>query len=223
MGAIELRLPSGASSDRVRTALDHMAREYVAGRRSVAISSTDAGTLGPQTWIRGVREAGIADLADLPWVVATLVATVARARREEFWNPRGGLTTVLNEVGAQLPRGNTAWEAVPAAIVVRPRRYTLRALFDADSGSMLWSGDGAGVDRWDYPLDHFHLPVPLSLATLVQRLVVRYELAHPDVGTDHLPFAPGEEDELRRTFDEVCDDLERALGGAYMIGQRLRP
>ena len=79
------------------------------------------------------------------------------------------------------------------------------------------------IDRWDFYVDHFDLPVPLGLASRVQHLVWRYDLAFDGIGPDDVPFGPGEAEQFTRDYHATCDELERALGPAYSIDERHDP
>jgi hypothetical protein len=85
---------------------------------------------------------------------------------------------------------------------------------------LVWSFDLAGVDRWDFPIDPFDLPIPVALAEQLDRLAARYDLAHPDYGDECVPYAPGEWEELTHAYDVACDELQRALGSAYSLVSR---
>jgi len=52
---------------------------------------------------------------------------------------------------------------VITSLVVRNQmtkaKYTLRVFFDAGSGVLLWSGNSAARERFDYPVNHYDLPL----------------------------------------------------------------
>lgn len=223
VSGIELRLPQRASEDAVRAVLEHTWDAYLANRQAVVSSEgSDDEEWGARTW-RLLLERGYAAPPDLAWAAASLVAELALVRRAEHVDQRGSLAMVLDELGAKLLGGIVGWEDRPGASVSRPLRYRMRTLFDGGSGAMVWSAsDPAVVDRWDHWVDHFDLPIPLALAARVQRLVDRHDLTIP-VLSDYLPFGPGEREEFVRSYHQVCDDLERALGSAYVIETRMEP
>lgn len=220
---IELRLPPGVSTQAVGSVLDRTWDAYIADATMRASSAFDGDTpWGSHLW-RELLERGTATMTDLAWTAATLTAQLAFMRRDQYVDNRGGLAMVLDEVGATLVGGITAWQAIASAPVARPVRYRMRTLFDAGTDAMVWSSCDAVVDRWDFQVNHFDLPIPLSLAARIQGLVTRYDMAHPDVGDEHLAFGPDEYVEFTHSYNDVCDELARSLGSAYTIETRNQP
>jgi hypothetical protein len=155
-----------------------------------------------------------AALEELLWFVGDLVAGVAAAMRGAYSDHRAGLTWALHEVMRGLPDAGAAWSAEAE----RRPRFRFRALFDVGSGALLWSANDAARERWDYPVDHFDLPVPLDLALRVQALLDRYDLDHPDGYV--LPVDPEEERRFRAAYGATLLALRQVLGPAYEIEDR---
>jgi hypothetical protein len=162
-------------------------------------------------------------LDDEVWVTARLVATAAAEARTDRVDERSGLAGVLDRVRRGLEDPDGAWDdSVATVLVARPARYRLTTGFDGGSGHLLWADNDAARDRWDHPVDHFDLPVPLALARHVQSLIERYDLDHPDVGAETRRFSPAEVAEFRDDYLMTVDELRRALGPAYVVEERAR-
>ncbi len=179
-------------------------------------------------WFRGAADAGVGpapaapgDLPGLLWATAALLAEAA-ARSRDSAADESGLASVLDRAGAAL--GDPPVMPNPLAVAVpvrRPLRYRLTTGYDGGSGHLLWAADAAARDRWDHPVDHFDLPVPLALARRVQALVDRYDLDHPHVGTEHRPMTPAERLDFHREHTAVLAELGQVLGSAYAIEDRV--
>jgi hypothetical protein len=168
--------------------------------------------------------AGFLSLEELVWATGDTVAAAAAVVRGTYSDFRSGLTWALHEVRRTLPEPDAAWDEDLATVRVERRpRFRLATGFDAGSGTLLWARNDAARDRWDYPVDHFDLPVPLPLAHRIQGLIDRYDLDHPDVGTEHAPFTPQEYDDFRAGYLRTLDELRRVLGPAYEIEDRGGP
>ena len=160
-------------------------------------------------------------LDDEVWVTARLVAIAAAEARAEAVDERSGLAGVLDRVRRGLEDPDGAWDDTVATVrVARPVRYRLKTGFDGGSGHLLWAANDAARERWDYPVDHFDLPLPMSLARHVQSLVDRYDLDHPDVGRETRPLNPTEFAEFREDYLMTLDELRAALGPAYVVEER---
>jgi hypothetical protein len=160
-------------------------------------------------------------LDDEVWVTARLVATAAAEARADHVDERSGLTGVLDRVRRGLEDPDGAWDdSLATVLVARPPRFRLKTGFDAGSGRLLWAVDDAARSRWDYPVDHFELPVPLTLARHVQYLVDRYDHDHPRVGRATRPLSPAEFTTFREDYLMTLDELRRALGPAYVVEER---
>jgi hypothetical protein len=219
---IDLRMPNSVRGPVLRDVLEHTAGAYVENQRAVASSTSDAEQWSIDTWWALTADERATPL-DLVWTAALLTAELARLRRDEDHDAAGGLAMVLDGIGSHLFGGFLAWEHPAGTVVQRPRRYGLRTLFDPGSGALIWQSSKSALDRWDYWLDHFDLPIPLRLAARVQHLVVRYDLAFEGIGPDDVPWGPGEAEQFARDYHAVCGDLERALGSAYSIDKRSEP
>jgi hypothetical protein len=108
-------------------------------------------------------------------------------------------------------------------LVARAARYRLRVGFDGGSGRLLWAANDAARARWDHSVDHFDLPVPLTLAQHVQSLVDRYDLDHPAVGRETRRFTPDQLSDFREDYLMTLDELRAALGSGYVIEERGGP
>jgi hypothetical protein len=158
---------------------------------------------------------------DEVWVTARLVATAAAEAREDRVDERSGLAGVLDRVRRGLEDPDGAWDdSLATVLVTRPRRYCLKTCFDGGSGILLWAVNDEARDRWDYPVDHFDLPIPLALARQVQALIDRYDLDHPHVGRKTRPFTSAEFAAFREDYLMTVDDLRRVLGPAYVVDER---
>ena len=158
---------------------------------------------------------------DEVWVTARLVAMAAAEAREYPVDERSGLAGVLDRVRRGLEDPDGAWDdSLATVLVARPQRYRLKTGFDGGSGRMLWAANADASDRWDYPVDHFDLPVPLPLARHVQSLVDRYDLDHPDVGRETRRFSSAEFAAFREDYLMTLDELRRVLGPAYVVEER---
>jgi hypothetical protein len=161
------------------------------------------------------------DLTGELWTTALLVAAAAREARENWVDVTSGLAGVLDTVRRGLVEHDAAWDgALTTVLVARPPRYRLKAMFDTGSGHLLWALDEETVRRWDHPVDHFDLPIPLPLAHRIQWLVDRHDVDSPDVGTVHRPSAPAERETFRRTCAQTLAELRDALGPAYTVEDR---
>ncbi len=160
-------------------------------------------------------------LDDEVWVTARLVATAAAEAREDWVDERSGLTGVLDRVRRGLEDPDGAWDdSLATVLVARSPRYRLKTGFDGGSGRLLWAANAEASERWDYPVDHFDLPIPLPLARHVQSLIDRYDLDHPDVGPETRRFTPAEFAAFREDYLMTLDELRRALGAAYVVEER---
>jgi hypothetical protein len=157
-------------------------------------------------------------LDDEVWVTSRLVAIAAGEAREEG---RGGLARVLERVRRGLEDPDGAWDdSFATVLVARPVRYRLASGFDGGSGHLLWAANDAARARWDLPIDHYDLPVPLVLSHHVQSLVDRYDLDHPDVGRETRRLTPEQLTDFREDYLMTLDELRAALGSAYVIEER---
>jgi hypothetical protein len=219
---LELRVPSTVRGDIVRDVVQHTVAAHEDHPRGESSAASGGQPWGTHTWWALVEQD--ATPLDLVWSAAVLTAELAWRRRSEDPEATGGLAMVLDGLGASMFGGLLAWEQPGDVVVRRPHRYGLRALFDPGSGVLLWQSTQTSIDRWDYAVDHFDLPIPLSLASRVQYLVVRYDRTIEGYRVaEELPWGPGELEQFERDYQAVCDDLERALGSAYSIDGRSRP
>jgi hypothetical protein len=160
-------------------------------------------------------------LDDEVWVTARLVATAAAEARTDRVDERSALTGVLDRVRRGLEDPEGAWDdSLATVLVTRPPRFRLKTGLAAGSGHLLWAADDAARERWNYPVDHFDLPVPLGLARHVQYLLDRYDLDHPGVGRETRRFTPAELAGFRDDYLMTVDELRRALGPAYVVEER---
>jgi hypothetical protein len=174
-----------------------------------------ADALHPQ-WIRTHDGAPLARV----WSTARQIAKAAQDAREQGAAP--GLAYALEQARHQLDDDrDAAWDdALTTFFVARPPRYVLKALLDAGSGHLVWASNDAARARWDYPVDHFDLPIPVALARRVQELVDRQAQDVPGVAAVDRPFEPEERQQFLRECRRVVADLRRALGPAYTIEDR---
>jgi hypothetical protein len=165
-------------------------------------------------------------LDDEVWVTARLVATAAAEAREDRVDERSGLTGVLDRVRRGLEDPDGAWDdSLATVLVARPPRYRFKTGFDGGTGHVLWAVNAETRTRWDYPVDHFDLPVPLPVARHVQELIERYDLDHPDldhpdVGRETHRFTTAEFGAFRDDYLMTVDELRRTLGPAYAVEER---
>lgn len=225
--ALSSPLPRAASTAGVAAAWSWAFAAHEERRRELVLSDgfddDDGDEVPPlQRWLDLV-DTGTATTADLLWTTASLVTCLARWRRGEDLDAAGGLASVLDALGRTLPGGVQAWSHPVGAIVERPPRYGLRTALDPGSGSVVWSNGPASVERWDYPVDHFDLPIPAALAHHIELLVDRLDLDFDGIGTEHVPFAPGEAELFARRCREVMRQLRDALGSAYVLEVRDAP
>jgi hypothetical protein len=158
---------------------------------------------------------------DEVWVTARLVATAAAEAREDWVDERSGLAGVMDRVRRGLEDPDGAWDdSLVTVLVARPQRYRLKTGFDGGSGHLLWAVNDEARDRWDYPVDHFDLPVPLPLARHVQALIDRYDVDHPHVGPETRRFTPAGFAAFREDYLMTVDELRRVLGPAYVVEER---
>jgi hypothetical protein len=176
-----------------------------------------ADALHPE-WIRTHDGAPLARV----WSTARQIAKAARQSREQGAE-QAGLANALDRARQSLDDDrDAAWDdALTTFFVARPQRYTLKALLDAGSGRLVWATNDAARARWDYPVDHFDLPIPVALADRVQALVDRHAQDVPGVAPVDRPFEPEEREQFLRECRRVVADLRRALGPAYTIEDRL--
>jgi hypothetical protein len=160
-------------------------------------------------------------LDDEVWVTARLVAIAAAEAREEGIDERSGLAGVLDRVRRGLEDPDGAWDDSVATVrVARPVRFRLKTGFDGGSGHLLWAANDAARSRWDHPVDHFDLPLPMSLARHVQSLVDRYDLDRPDAGRRTHLLSQDELVDFREDYLMTVDELRAALGPAYVVEER---
>ena len=160
-------------------------------------------------------------LDDEVWVTARLVAIAAAEAREEGIDERSGLAGVLDRVRRGLEEPDGAWDDSVATVrVARPVRYRLETGFGGGSGHLLWAANDAARARWNHAVDHFDLPLPMSLARHVQSLVDRYDLDHPAVGRRTQRFSQDELVDFREDYLMTVDELRGALGPAYVVEER---
>src|SRR4051812_2629394 len=171
--------------------------------------------------VAATRPGGNAVLDDQVWVTARLVAIAAAEARADPMDERSALTGVLDRVRRGLEDPDGAWDdSLATVLVARPSRFRLKTGFDAGSGHLLWAVDDAARTRWDYPVDHYDLPIPLPLAQHVGQLVDRYDLDHPDVGRETRRLSAAEFAAFRDDYLMTVDELRRALGPAYAVEER---
>jgi hypothetical protein len=157
---------------------------------------------------------------DEVWAVASIVASEAAAART---TPTGGLAAVLQQVRQFLEEPDAAWDdALFTVQAGRPPRYRFRAFLDPGSGHLLWSGNPDTQARWDYPVDHFDLPVPLNLARWIQHLLDSHDARNPDLARDRQPFAPAEWQAFAAGYAACIAELRRTLGPAYVVDDESR-
>ena len=177
------------------------------------------------SWLHRATSVAVATLpgepADVPgllWAAAAAVAFAAAESRRADEDHESGLSSALAAVRHGLDVPDAAWdEALTDVRVARPPRYRLRAFFDPGSGTLLWSANDAARERWDYPVDHFDLPVPLALARRIETLVDRYDSGFPDTGYTVREFSAEQISAFRAEFRDVLDELRPALGSAYEV------
>jgi hypothetical protein len=220
---LRLKLPPGPRADIVQVVLHHTFDAYVENHRAqqTSGSSDEYDTWGTHTWME-LLDADQATPLDVVWAAALLTAEVADLRRADP-EPAGGLAATFDRIGSYLMSGLLAWDYRYGFLVMRPQRYGLRTFFDGGSGALIWQSTQSTIDRWDFYVDHFDLPIPVSLASQVQYLVRRYDLAFDGIGPELVPFGEGEAEQFRRDYHAVCDELARALGSAYSIDERSDP
>jgi hypothetical protein len=118
---------------------------------------------------------------------------------------------------------DAAWD--DALFTVQPGRaprYLFRAFFDPGSSRLLWSANPETNGRWDYPADHYDLPIPFPLAHWVQRLIDRHDAHNPDLARDRRPFTPPEWQAFAGEYLACIAELRRTLGPAYAIDDQSR-
>ena len=96
-------------------------------------------------------------------------------------------------------------------------------MLDPGSGHLLWAADDRTTRRWDYPVDHFDLPIPLALARRVADLLIQYDAGHPDLGGPQLPSVQSAWDAFLPAYRAVMAELRGVLGPAYGVDDRIAP
>ena len=163
-----------------------------------------------------------ADLTTELWLTASLVARVATQSRDGDID-NGGLAEALQRVRRWLPEPDAAWDdALFTVQAGRTPRYRFRTFFDPGSGTLLWSANPETNARWDYPADHYDLPIPLPLAHWVQGLIDRHDAHNPDLARDRRPFTPPEWQAFAAEYAACIAELRRTLGPAYVIDDQSR-
>jgi hypothetical protein len=171
-----------------------------------------------QEWIRTHDGAPLARV----WSTARQIVTAADQAREQGTAGEAGLAYALERSRRHLDDDrDAAWDdALTTFFVARPQRYALKALLDAGSGHLVWAINETARARWDYPVDHFDLPIPVALARRVQELIDRHDQDVSGVAAVDRPFEPQEREQFLRECRRVVADLRRALGPAYTIEDR---
>ena len=164
---------------------------------------------------RPLIAAGAVTVTHAVWATAALVVDVVTYRREHHHDDADGLAGVLDDVRPDLA-DTLAQPAASGVTVDRPHRYRFKAMFDARSGHVLWAEDKVSQQRWDYPVDHFDLPIPLALARSLQGLVEWYDYFYPD-GERADPVPEDEWQDFRSSYHSTLADLRGALGSAYTV------
>ena len=130
---------------------------------------------------------------------------------------------MLQQVRRHLEEPDAAWDdALFTVQAGRPPRYRFRSFFDPGSGQLLWAGNAETDARWDYPVDHFDLPVPLNLARWIQHLLDSHDAHNPDLARDRQPFAPAEWQAFVAGYAACVAELRRTLGPAYVVDDESR-
>lgn len=198
--------PAWSSSSR-SVASDELAR--------AAVEARSASSAWP-----AVLAAGEATPLDALWAVGVGVAQRALAARNHPADAEDGLAATLDRISRALPTP-IAWSGdSPAG---RHPRYRLKATLDPGSGHLLWATDDRTARRFDYPVDHFDLPIPLALARRVADLLVQYDASDPDLGGPQLLSIQSAWDAFASAYRPVMADLRRVLGPAYRIDDRISP
>lgn len=147
-------------------------------------------------------------MLDRLWATAELLACAAEVN-DYRWGDRWGLSAMLT---AASPEGERAWES--GIVVDRPQRFGIKAVIEGGD-LVFWTSMDIEGERWDSYVDHYQLPVPLSLADRFAALWARYrELS--DEGNMPPEFRP----ELNRIWAEsrlLLPRFQAALGPAYTV------
>ena len=195
----------------------------LAGASRDAVADAVRGRL--RSWLHRATAAAVATypgepagLPELLWATAVAVAFAAAENRRADEDHESGLSSALAALQTGLDDADAAWDdALTTVRVARPARYRMRAFFDPGSGALLWSANDVTRHRWDHPVDHFDLPVPLALARRIETLVDRYDRGFPDTGSTVREFTPEEIAGFRAACRDVLTELRLALGSAYEI------
>jgi len=164
--------------------------------------------------VRDHRPPADATVAELIWTAAHLVADIARGRRAHWKDDTDALAGTLHDVMDRLAptTGSPTRPGIP-----RPPRYEIRIAFDHASGHLLWSMNSNATRRWDIPIDHYDLPIPIALAARVTALIDRYDAANTHLGGGDGAWLPASWVEFSSDCDETLDELELTLGTAYNL------
>ena len=187
-------------------------------------------------WARVERWRGSAELllgssiwgraADLPtqlWLTASRVSDLAVESRQDRTIEHGGLAEAMQRVRRVLEEPDAAWDDSLFTVQAgRTPRYRFRAFFDPGSGHLLWAASTDAHARWDYPVDHYDLPVPLRVAHWVQSLLDRHDAHNPHLSRDRRPFTLPEWQAFTAEYAACVDELRRALGPAYVVDDEAR-
>ncbi len=165
-------------------------------------------------------DAGEVTPLDVLWAVGVLVTRLVPGFREHSDVDEHGIASALDRLSGALPTPIT-WGGGPP--VGRHPRYRLTAMLDPGSGHLLWAADDRTRRRWDYPVDHFDLPIPVALARRVADLLVQYDAGHPDLGGPQLPSVQSAWDAFLPAYRAVMAELRGVLGPAYVVDDRIAP
>jgi hypothetical protein len=174
-----------------------------------------------QRWADAAGAGPTGEPAGLVWTTAARLVDLAAAARDDG-APEAGLAAVLDGVTRHLPEPDAGWAGYASAPARHPR-YRLVAKLDPGSGHLLWSGDQRTSARWDYPVDHFDLPIPLALAQEVDRLLRQYDATNPDLAGPAVPSVQSSWNAFLMGYRAVLPQLRSALGPAYAIDDRIAP
>ena len=174
-----------------------------------------------QRWADAAGAGPAGEPADLVWATASRLVGLAAAARDDG-QPEAGLAAVLDGVTRQLPDPDAGWAGYASAPARHPR-YRLVTKLDPGSGHLLWSGDPRTTARWDYPVDHFDLPIPLALAQEVDRLLRQYDATNPDLAGPAVPSVQSSWNAFLMGYRAVIPQLRVTLGPAYVVDDRIAP
>jgi hypothetical protein len=164
------------------------------------------------------RATGSTPPPDLVWATSALLVDLADAG-SRGGTPEAGLAGVLDRVTRQLPEPDAGWSGYASAVRRHPR-YHLLATLEKRSGHLLWSGDGEARARWNGPVSHFALPIPLPLARRIADLLRWFDALGEGLA---VPSFQSPWNAFLSEYRALVPEIRAALGPAYVVEDRIAP